>query len=65
MSVVSLNMSIYFTHCFREFCGIAKKIFIYTTEEVKKMSGNCKLPGSASDGEEKIVSIESETKCEV
>ncbi|KAL1809468.1 hypothetical protein DCAR_0729010 [Daucus carota subsp. sativus] len=48
-----------------EFCGIAKKIFIYTTEEVKKMSGNCKLPGSASDGEEKIVSIESETKCEV
>ncbi|KAL8115069.1 hypothetical protein AgCh_021771 [Apium graveolens] len=46
-----------------EFSKMAKKIFIYTAEEVKKMTPNCKVP--PLDGERIIVSIESDIKSEV
>lgn len=42
---------------------MAKKIFIYTVEEVMKMSPNCKV--SSLDGQRTIVSTESDIKHEV
>lgn len=43
---------------------MAKKICIYSSEEVKKMSTRCKLPLSSLDGEGTILSLESEPKSE-
>ena len=34
----------------REFCKMAKKIFIYPSEEVKKMRPDSKFPSCAEDG---------------
>lgn len=49
----------------REFCKMVRKIFIYTTEEVKKMNSVGKLPLSTSlDGEGTIMSLNSELKSE-
>ncbi|KAL9385294.1 hypothetical protein Peur_022304 [Populus x canadensis] len=45
-----------------EFCKMVKKIFIYSSEEVKKMSTRCKLPASSFEGEGTVVSMESEHK---
>jgi auxin response factor len=41
---------------------MVKKIFIYSSEEVKKMSTRCKLPASSFEGEVTVVSMESEHK---
>ncbi|KAH6779992.1 auxin response factor 9 [Perilla frutescens var. hirtella] len=49
----------------QEFCKMAKKICIYSSEEVKKMSPRCKLPLSSLDGEGTIMSSESQPKPEV
>ncbi|KAG6437582.1 hypothetical protein SASPL_102501 [Salvia splendens] len=48
----------------QEFCKMAKKICIYSSEEVKKMSAVCKLPASPIDGEATIISSESQPKSE-
>ncbi|KAJ6320194.1 hypothetical protein OIU77_010485 [Salix suchowensis] len=45
-----------------EFCKMVKKIYIYSSEEVKKMSARCKLPASSFEGEGTVVSMESEHK---
>lgn len=34
---------------FSEFCGMVRKIFIYTVEEVKRLSPKAKLPPVNSD----------------
>lgn len=47
-----------------EFCKIARKIFIYSNEEVKKMTPGIKLPLSSLDGEEVTASLDSELKSE-
>ncbi|KAI3444396.1 hypothetical protein Pfo_001061 [Paulownia fortunei] len=47
-----------------EFCKMARKICIYSSEEVKKMSPRSKLPLSSLDGEGTILSLESEPKSE-
>ncbi|KAL0428718.1 UNVERIFIED_CONTAM: Auxin response factor 11 [Sesamum radiatum] len=47
-----------------EFCKMAKKICIYSSEEVKKMTPKCKLPLSSLDGEGTILSLESQPKSE-
>ncbi|KAL1546166.1 Arf11p [Salvia divinorum] len=47
-----------------EFCKMAKKICIYSSDEVKKMSPVCKLPVSPIDGEATIISSESQPKSE-
>ncbi|KAL3832851.1 hypothetical protein ACJIZ3_007587 [Penstemon smallii] len=47
-----------------EFCKMARKICIYSSEEVKKMSPRCKLPLSSVDGEGTILRLESERKPE-
>ncbi|KAL8499653.1 hypothetical protein ACS0TY_019577 [Phlomoides rotata] len=47
-----------------EFCKMAKKICIYSSEEVKKMSPRSKLPLSSLEGEVTILSSESEPKSE-
>ncbi|KAL0379381.1 UNVERIFIED_CONTAM: Auxin response factor 18 [Sesamum angustifolium] len=47
-----------------EFCKMAKKICIYSSEEVKKMTPKCKLPLSSLDGEGTILSLESQPKPE-
>ncbi|KAL3622257.1 Arf11p [Castilleja foliolosa] len=47
-----------------EFCKMARKICIYSSEEVKKMGPRCKLPMSTLEGEGKILSFESEPKSE-
>ncbi|KAG5566023.1 hypothetical protein RHGRI_001822 [Rhododendron griersonianum] len=47
-----------------EFCKMVKKIFIYSSEEVKKMRPGCKLPLSSLEGEGTIVSLESDLKSE-
>lgn len=49
---------------FREFCKMVKRICIYSSEEVKKMSPRCKLPMSSIDGEGTILSSESQPKSE-
>ncbi|KAE8693649.1 hypothetical protein F3Y22_tig00110794pilonHSYRG00020 [Hibiscus syriacus] len=33
-----------------EFCNMVRKIYIYSSEEVKKMSSSCKLPSSSLEG---------------
>ncbi|GFP88209.1 auxin response factor 18 [Phtheirospermum japonicum] len=47
-----------------EFCKMARKICIYSSEEVKKMGPRCKLPMSSLEGEGTILSFESEPKSE-
>lgn len=48
-----------------EFCKMVRKIFIYTSEEVKKMNAGGKLPLSTSlDGERTIRNLDSELKSE-
>lgn len=48
-----------------EFRKIAKKICIYSSEEVKKMSNNCRFPLKSPDGDEGMIgSIENEVKSE-
>ncbi len=48
----------------QEFCRMVKKIFIYTSEEVKKMSTRFKLPVSSLEGEGTTASLVSELKSE-
>ncbi|XP_057778616.1 auxin response factor 18-like [Salvia miltiorrhiza] len=48
----------------QEFCKMAKKICIYSSDEVKKMSPRCKLPISPIDGEATVLSSESQPKSE-
>ncbi|KAH7862066.1 hypothetical protein Vadar_034324 [Vaccinium darrowii] len=48
-----------------EFCNMVKKIFIYSSEEVKKMRPGCKLPLSSLEGEGTILSLESDLKSEL
>ncbi|KAJ0051467.1 hypothetical protein Pint_00602 [Pistacia integerrima] len=40
----------------QEFCKLVKKIFIYSCEEVKKMSPRCKLNVSSVEGEGTVIS---------
>lgn len=47
-----------------EFCKIARKICIYSSEEVKKMNPRSKLPLSSPDGKGLTSSFESEQKLE-
>ncbi|PIN24552.1 hypothetical protein CDL12_02737 [Handroanthus impetiginosus] len=47
-----------------EFCKMARKICIYSSEEVKKMSPRCKLLLSSQECEGTILSLESEPKSE-
>ncbi|OMO64276.1 hypothetical protein CCACVL1_21900 [Corchorus capsularis] len=47
-----------------EFCKMVRKIFIYSNEEVKKMSARCKFPVSSLEGEGTVVSLDSEHKSE-
>ncbi|GMI69567.1 auxin response factor 11 [Hibiscus trionum] len=44
-----------------EFCKMVRKIFIYSTEEVKKIRAKCKFPASSLEGEGTVVSLDSET----
>lgn len=44
---------------------MVKKIFIYSSEEVKKMRPGCKLPLSSLEGEGTILSLESDLKSEL
>lgn len=43
-----------------EFCKMVKKIFIYSSDEVKKTGTRCKLQASSFEGEETVVSMDSE-----
>lgn len=43
----------------REFCKMVKKIFIYSTEEVKKMN-KLNLPATSLEDEGTVVSLDSE-----
>ncbi|KAH8516965.1 hypothetical protein H0E87_005067 [Populus deltoides] len=43
-----------------EFCKMVKKIFIYSSDEVKKTGTRCKLPVSSFEGEETVVSMDSD-----
>ncbi|XVE73689.1 hypothetical protein DITRI_Ditri11bG0139300 [Diplodiscus trichospermus] len=47
-----------------EFCKMVRKIFIYSSEEVKKISARCKLPASSLEGEGTVVSLDSEHRSE-
>nr|GMD34158.1 auxin response factor 9-like isoform X2 [Ipomoea batatas] len=47
-----------------EFCKMVRRIFICSSEKVKKMSSKCKLPLLSDEGEVTIVSLESELKSE-
>ncbi|KAF8413336.1 hypothetical protein HHK36_001315 [Tetracentron sinense] len=48
-----------------EFCKMVRKIFIYSSEEVKKMSTRSKLPQASSlEGEGTVVNLDSELKTE-
>ncbi|XAR62953.1 hypothetical protein NMG60_11022708 [Bertholletia excelsa] len=47
-----------------EFRDMARKIFIYSSEEVKKMSPRCKLLASSLEGEGTNISLDSELKSE-
>ncbi|GMI66765.1 auxin response factor 18 [Hibiscus trionum] len=42
-----------------EFCKMARKIYIYSREEVKKMCARCKFPASSMEGEGTVVSVDS------
>ncbi|KAE8723268.1 Auxin response factor 11 isoform 2 [Hibiscus syriacus] len=44
-----------------EFCKMVRKIFIYSIEEVTKISAKCKFPASPLEGEGTVVSLDSET----
>ncbi|KAM7472316.1 hypothetical protein LguiA_010499 [Lonicera macranthoides] len=48
----------------QEFCEMARKIFIYTSEEVRKMSPRSKLPLSSLEVEGTTASLDSELKSE-
>ncbi|CBI40565.3 unnamed protein product, partial [Vitis vinifera] len=48
----------------QEFCKMVRKIFIYSSEEVKKMSPRCKLSTSSLDGEGTVISLDSELRTE-
>jgi len=39
---------------------MVKKIFIYSSDEVKKTGTRCKLPVSSFEGEETVVSMDSD-----
>ncbi|KAJ6940539.1 auxin response factor 18-like isoform X3 [Populus alba x Populus x berolinensis] len=43
-----------------EFCKMVKKILIYSSDEVKKTDTRCKLQASSFEGEETVVSMDSE-----
>ncbi|XP_061967429.1 auxin response factor 18-like isoform X2 [Populus nigra] len=43
-----------------EFCKMVKKIFIYSCDEVKNTGTRCKLPASSFEGEETVVSMDSD-----
>ncbi|XP_010544846.1 PREDICTED: auxin response factor 18 [Tarenaya hassleriana] len=45
-----------------EFCKMAKKIFIYSSEEVKKMSTKSKVSSLSMEGEGTIVSLDSDQR---
>ncbi|XVF22360.1 hypothetical protein REPUB_Repub12eG0166000 [Reevesia pubescens] len=47
-----------------EFCKMARKIFIYSSEEVKKISSRSKFPVSSLEGEGTVVSLDSEHRPE-
>ncbi|XP_016446938.2 auxin response factor 18 isoform X1 [Nicotiana tabacum] len=47
-----------------EFCKMVRRIFIYSSEEVKKMSPRCKLPILSLEGEGTMPSVDSELKSE-
>lgn len=47
-----------------EFCKMVKKIFIYSTEDVKNMTTSCKLIASSVEGEGTAISLDSEHKSE-
>ncbi|KAK4379240.1 hypothetical protein RND71_001102 [Anisodus tanguticus] len=47
-----------------EFCKMVRRIFIYSSEEVKTMSPRCQLPILALEGEGTMPSVESELKSE-
>ncbi|KAK9716682.1 hypothetical protein RND81_06G250600 [Saponaria officinalis] len=42
-----------------EFCNMAKKIYICSSQELKKMSPGSKLPGSSLEGDGTVLSMES------
>lgn len=46
----------------REFCKMVKKIFVYTIDEVKKMTPRCRPPTSSVGGEGTTVNLDSELK---
>lgn len=41
---MSMNINFFFYFCCSEFCTVVRKIFIYTPEEVKKLSPKIGLP---------------------
>ncbi|RZC91438.1 hypothetical protein C5167_027502 [Papaver somniferum] len=45
-----------------EFCKMVKKIFIYSSQEVRRMSPGCKLLSSLGGGEGTLVSLDSNLK---
>ncbi|KAF3645165.1 Auxin response factor 9 [Capsicum annuum] len=45
-----------------EFCNMVRRIFIYSSEEVKKMTPRCKLPILSVEGEATMPSVDSEVK---
>ncbi|KAK9094008.1 hypothetical protein Scep_025477 [Stephania cephalantha] len=47
-----------------EFCEMVRKIFIYPSQEVKKMSSRSKLPLSSQDEEASVASLDSGPKSE-
>ncbi|KAJ8573150.1 hypothetical protein K7X08_009661 [Anisodus acutangulus] len=47
-----------------EFCKMVRRIFIYSSEEVKTMSPRCQLPILALEGEGTMPSVKSELKSE-
>nr|KJB09636.1 hypothetical protein B456_001G153900 [Gossypium raimondii] len=47
-----------------DFCKMVRKIFIYSSEEVKKISPRCKFAVSSLEGEGTAVTIDSEHKSE-
>ncbi|MCD7454607.1 hypothetical protein HAX54_025353 [Datura stramonium] len=47
-----------------EFCKMVKRIFIYSSEEVKKMTPRCKLPILSVEREATMPSVDSEIKFE-
>ncbi|CAN4111433.1 unnamed protein product [Withania somnifera] len=47
-----------------EFCKMVRRIFIYSSEEVKKMTPRCKLPILVVEGEATMPTVDSELKPE-